>query len=225
MTAVTTLMESIQEKKFAEGEDEQAVQEWTEEFEESVDEADKCMRQLATKIELMARKSKHEAVVFGHKQAIALENEKIEQQREAKERAYAEELAFELRKLELQQAQKKPTEIAGATSDVVKIPKLVITKFDGTPQDWMRFGVSLRQIDKSSPPEVTKFSYLKELLVLKVRNLIDGLPFTAEGYHKAKDLLARRYGKASEVVGTYVRSIHELLTIKERDVKKIHEFY
>ena len=43
VTAVTTLMESIQEKKFAEGEDEQAVQEWSEEFEESVDEADKCM--------------------------------------------------------------------------------------------------------------------------------------------------------------------------------------
>ena len=65
------------------------------------------MRQLASKIELMARKSKHEAVVFEHKQAIALENEKIEQQREAKERAYAEELAFEQKKLELQQAQKR----------------------------------------------------------------------------------------------------------------------
>ena len=66
---------------------------------------------------------------------------------------------------------------------------------------------------------------MKELLVLKVRNLIDGLPFTAEGYQKAKDLLARRYGKTSEVVGTYVRNILELPTIKERDVKKIHEFY
>ena len=140
VTAVTTLKESIEEKKFAEGEDEQAVQEWSEELEESpIDEADKCMRELASKIELIDRKSKHEAVVFEHKQAIALENEKIEQQREAKERAYAEELAFKQKKLDLQQAQKKPTETAGATSDVVKMPKLVITKFDGTPQDWMRF--------------------------------------------------------------------------------------
>ena len=127
----------------------------------------------------------------------------------------------------MQQARKKPTETAGTTSDVVKLPKLVITKFDGSPQVWMRFGGQLEtQINKSSAPEVTKFSYLKELLVLKVRNLIDGLPFTAEGYQKAKDLLARRYGKTSEVVGTYVRSILELPTIKqikERDVKKIHE--
>ena len=74
-------------------------------------------------------------------------------------------------------------------------------------------------------PEVTKFSYLKELVDLKVRNLIDGLPFTPEGYKKAKDLLARRYGKTSEVVGAYVRNILELPSVRERDVKKIHEFY
>ena len=81
------------------------------------------------------------------------------------------------------------------------------------------------QIDKLSAPAVTKFSYLKELLVLKVRNLIDGLPFTPEGYQKAKDLLARQYGKTNEVVGTCVQNILELPTIKERDVRKIHEFY
>ena len=71
------------------------------------------MRQLASKIEVMARKSKHEAVVFEHKQAIVPGNEKMEQQREAKEHVYAEELDFEQKKLELQQAQKsrqKPQE-------------------------------------------------------------------------------------------------------------------
>ena len=127
---------------------------------------------------------------------------------------------------EMQQAQKKPTETARATSDVVKMPRLVITKFEGTPQDWMRFwGQFETQIDKSSAPVVTKFSYLKELLVLKVHNLIDGLSFTPEGYQKAKDLLVRRYRKTSEMVGTYVRNILELPLIKERDVRKIHEFY
>lgn len=53
VTAVATLKESLEETKFAEGEDKQAVQEWVEEFEESVDEADKSMRQLANKIELI----------------------------------------------------------------------------------------------------------------------------------------------------------------------------
>ena len=91
---------------------------------------------------------------------------------------------------------------------------------------WGQFETQFEtQIDKSSAPAVTKFSYLKELLVLKVHNLIDGLPFTPEGYQKAKDLLARQYGKTSEVVGTCVQNILELPTIKERDVRKIYEFY
>ena len=65
----------------------------------------------------------------------------------------------------------------------MRMPKLVITKFDGTPQDWLRFWGQFKSvIDESSAPEVTKFSYLKELVNLKVRNLIDGLQFTPEGY-------------------------------------------
>ena len=77
------------------------------------------------------------------------------------------------------------------------MPKLVITKFDGTPQDWMRFwGQFETQIEKSSAPEVTKFSYLKELLVLKVRNLIDGLLLTAEGY-KSLRLTLQNYALGS----------------------------
>lgn len=70
-----------------------------------------------------------------------------------------------------------------------------------------------------------KILYLKELLVIKVWNLIDGFLFIVEGYYKVKDLLVWCYGKISEVVGMYVWSIFELFMIKERDVKKIYEFY
>ena len=222
-TTVTTLKESIEEKRFTEGENEEKIHEGAADVKAAVDEADAHMRQLADKIEQIDRRVRHEAALFKHKQAIALEKEKIQQQQEAVEQAHAEELAFEKKKLELQQ---KSTETTGATSEVAKMPKLVITKFDGTPQDWMRFWRQFEtQIDKSSIPDVTKFSYVKELLVRKVRNLINGLPFTGDGYQRAKDLLARRYGKTSEVVKTYVRNIWELPTIRERDVKKILEFY
>ena len=134
-----------------------------------------------------------------------MEKDKLQQQQEAMERTHAEELAFEKKKLDLQQAPKKPTETAGATSEVVEMPKLVITKFDGTPQNRMRFWGQLKtQIDKSSAPDVMKFSYFKKLVNSKLRNLINGLLFTADGYQKAKDLLVRRYRKTSEVAGTYV---------------------
>ena len=51
VTAVNTLKESIEEKKFAKGEEEEKVQEWAADVEAAVDEADKCVRQLANKIE------------------------------------------------------------------------------------------------------------------------------------------------------------------------------
>ena len=65
----------------------------------------------------------------------------------------------------------------------VKFPKLIITKFDGTSSDWFRFWNPLEsEIDKAEIGPVRKLSYLKELLISRVRLLFDGLPFTSEGY-------------------------------------------
>ena len=56
----------------------------------------------------------------------------------------------------------------------VKLPKLVITKFQGTPLDWQRFWSQFEtEIDKAEITQVAKFSYLKELLVSKVRMSIE----------------------------------------------------
>ena len=63
------------------------------------------------------------------------------------------------------------------------LPKLVITKFQGTHLDWQRFWEQFEaRIDKYDIGQVAKFSYLKELLVPKVRAVIDGLPSNSEGY-------------------------------------------
>ena len=104
--------------------------------------------------------------------------------------------------------------------------KLVISKFQGTPQEWVRFcGQFEVQIHTGETPAVTKFSYLKELVDLRVRKLIDGLPFTAASYEKAVSLLKKRFGQTDEVVNAYVKNILELPHIKDRYVAKIHEFY
>ena len=63
------------------------------------------------------------------------------------------------------------------------MPKLVITQLKGTPADWVRFwGQFTAEIDAPDVSQITKFSYLKELLELQVRRSIDGLPLTTEGY-------------------------------------------
>ena len=88
----------------------------------------------------------------------------------------------------------------------VKLPKLVITPFQGNHLDWLRFWNEFNaEIEKSALPAVSKFSYLKKLLVPKVKVLINGLPFNAEGYERAKVILESAYGKPMEVAKAHVQ--------------------
>ena len=60
-----------------------------------------------------------------------------------------------------------------------KLLKLVITKFNGTYADWLRFwGQYSETIEKTSVPPVTKFIYLRELLDAKVRKTVKVIPPT-----------------------------------------------
>ena len=64
----------------------------------------------------------------------------------------------------------------------VKLPKLKITKLEGTVLHWFRFWNQFEtEINQVQISPLSKFSYLKELLAPKVRLLIDGLAFTSEG--------------------------------------------
>ena len=106
-----------------------------------------------------------------------------------------------------------------------KLPKLVISKFNGSPMDWPRFwGQFTENIEKSSIAPVTKFAYLRKLLAPKVRPTIEALPFPLEGYNQAKSILQAKYGKESEIVKCYTRDILELPIIHGTSAKKIHEF-
>ena len=106
----------------------------------------------------------------------------------------------------------------------VKLPKLFITKFNGTHLDWFRFWNQFQSdIEKSELSPVSKFSDLKQLVTPKVRSLIDGLPFTTEGYTRAKNILVKKYGKHSEVANAHVQNIMSLHHINNSNPYKIHE--
>ena len=59
----------------------------------------------------------------------------------------------------------------------------------------------------------------------KVRSTIDGLPFTTEGYERAKNILKTKYGDDSEIVNAYVQNIMYLPVIQGTNAGKIHDFY
>ena len=116
------LKESVEEKKFINGEDEESVQEWGSRIKEVVYQADESMRELTRMIEQVDRNVKHITALYEHKQEFELEREKLRQKQEAVEQAHAEKVEFEKEKLELKQAQPEPPEIAVMASKVVKMP-------------------------------------------------------------------------------------------------------
>ena len=68
----------------------------------------------------------------------------------------------------------------------VKFPKLKISKFEGTHIDWEGFWSQFEcEIDRVEFLQITKFNFLMEMLKPSVRVLVDGLPFTTEGYERA----------------------------------------
>ena len=81
------------------------------------------------------------------------------------------------------------------------------------------------EIDKSNITQVAKLSYLRELLVPSAKVLIEGLPFTSEGYERAKTILKTKYGQVSEVVSAHIQCILELPKVQGTDPSKLHKFY
>ena len=106
-----------------------------------------------------------------------------------------------------------------------KLPKITIAEFNGSHLDWPRFwGQFTETIEKRHIAPIQKFAYLCGYLSPKVKQTVEALPFTAEGYNRAKAILEDKYGKDSEVVKAYIKEILDLPHIPTGNVRKIHEF-
>ena len=117
-------------------------------------------------------------------------------------------------RLKFEASSKENDKNVGTANVEVKLPKLEIAEFDGSPLDWPRFWGQFKEtVDKQSIAPVSKFSYLCGYLSPKVRQGIEGLPFSSEGYNRAKAILEERYGKNADVIKAYVKIIMDLPTI------------
>jgi hypothetical protein len=47
---------------------------------------------------------------------------------------------------------------------------------------------------------------------------VEALPFTSEGYNRAKSILQERYGKQSEIIKAYTKHIFDLPKIPDGNV-------
>ena len=198
---MTSFERSIQESKFTQGEAEETIEEWSDGIEQEISNADRICEQLSKRLEEM----KSEEQAKHHQDAMELEKQLLDQKLEAII---------------------KQNETALKPSSAARLPKLSITKFAGTPLDWVRFeGQFNAMVDSQDVHAVTKFSHLKELVEPRIRSALDCLPFTEEGYARALKYLKDKYGHPNEVAGSYVINLLELAPITERDVAKVNKFY
>ena len=221
LQAVHTAKESIIELRFTEGEREEQVNTWAKEFDGFLEEADEkalAMRQLVAKMEEEKRLAEK---LESDKKEMALAKVKHEE-RMSQERELLDQ------KVKFQKAVEASQQEQNAKKTVTaKLPKLSITKFNGTFANWLPFWNYKfeAEIDKTELAPVTKFAYLKELLEPKVRTDIDGLPLTREGYEGAKNIIKEEYGKTSEIINAHVNNILELPTVTSANPGKVNYFY
>ena len=207
------------EVQIEEGNDLEKIEIWYNEFECRME---KC-RFSRDKIKRCIEEIKEEKTA----QAKHLEEEEEEEEEYKRERQRRyEELELQKMETETQRQNNKIIERVKEDNPKVRLPKLVITPFNGTHMDWPRFwSLFETEIDKNNMPQVSKFSYLKELIQPKIKLLIDSLPFSSEGYERAKNILKDKYGKTSEIINAHVRKILQLPIIHGTNPKKIYEFY
>ena len=218
---VESVKTKIEQAKLESGVQVDELTEWSAAVEAQQETADEEITHLSDRLVQMNYKTRMQAK---------------ESEEELAERDRQKQLAFERTQLEMrltyekkieETKQAKTTEPTSTqAAKTAKLPKLVITKFRGDLTDWPRFWSQFEtEIDKAEIAGVTKYSYLKELVDPKIRTEIDGLPFSSEGYERAKNILARKYGQTSEVVNAYVENIMSLPTIGGTQPARIHDFY
>ena len=197
----------VQELMINEREDSKAIDEFTAKIEEGmVSELEKSVKQLNDGEQAKIRS-------------------KVDQEQEENfRRRYEEEMRLEEMRMEMRRKYVNSEEKKSASeSNKVKLPKLVILKFEGTALDWFRFWNQFEtEIDKQDISFVTKFPYLKAFLIPQVRKLIDGLLFTSEGYSR---ILVSTYDKPTVVENAHIKCITSLPIIAGTHPNRVHEFY
>ena len=202
----------VEQSKLEKGESLVDVEAWGREIEQKIDEGDIEITRLRKYLDEVASKA---------------EQEKWRKQEEFAAKQYEDQLRYDKalfeQKIELEKAIKPAIATKATKPERVRLPKLEITKFDGALENWLPFWNKFEaEIDSSDMVAVTKFA---ELLEPKVREGVDGLQFTTEGYERAKNILKTEYGKVSEIVNTYIENIMALPVVVGSQPSKVHEFY
>ena len=198
---------AVEAEKITNKEERMKIDEWNNVIDSEFEKADEATSKLEKWLVDAERAEKFVAQEDELKHQLKMHEKKLQMQAE---------LASKTEVKECQEFTAKPS---------AKLPKLVLSKFDGSYMNWPKFWGQFREaIDKSTIAAITKFTYLLELLEPKVKRCIEALPFSSEGYNRAKAILEDKYGKESEIAKCYIKEILDLPQILGASPRKIAEF-
>ena len=215
MEALQDLKYKVQEIMTEKNEEASNIDVYAEQLEERISQFDAVISSLERAIQLLADSEEAKS------RRREDQEQEVEFLRKLEQEKQLEEMRMEMRK-QFEKKEGKKKEYPEA-----KLSKLVISKFEGTALDWFRFWnqfeTEIDQQDHISP--VTKYSYLKEFLLPHVRKLVDSLPFTSEGYSRAKAILQAKFGKPTVVANAHINCIISLPIVFGSHPNKVHDFY
>lgn len=220
---VYSLKVEIQELKLEENEDVEEIRNWSASVDSQLVVFEENMVKLESVIKELNREALKQTKQDEEDLIQLMKHKQFEKEMQFEEEKFQRRMAYEKKIEEARHVQINTKEKSKSNS---KLPKLVISKFNGELTDWLRFWNQFQaEIEAAEIPVVTKFSYLKELLEAKVRVCVDSLPLTSEGYERAKNILKTKYGKDSEIVNAYIQNILLLPQIQGSKTTEIHKFY
>ena len=197
METLLDLKYKVQEIMTEKDEEASDIDAYAEQLEERISKFDAVMSSLEREIQLLADSDEAKSRRREDQKQEVEFRKKLEQEKQL------EEIRIEMRKqFEKKEEQKKE-------DPKTKLPKLIISKFERTALDWCRFWnqfeTEIDQQDYIIP--VTKYSYLKEFSLPHVCKLVNSLPFTSEGYSRAKAVLQAKFGKPTVVADAHIKCI------------------
>ena len=199
---IDTLKLQVVEEKFKASHSKEDIALWSQEIEQQVAQVDtqvtninEYLASLKLEEDSKAQESENEFKAKEREDQLRFERAQLEQTLEYERKIEETKKNYATKSSE---AKANPAASEGVRT---KLPKRTITKFNGSHTDWLRFwNIYEAAIDRCRDmAAVTNFAYLKDLLEPKVRAGIDGLPFSSEGYERAKNILRNKYGKTSSM--------------------------
>ena len=101
-----------------------------------------------------------------------------------------------------------PTIPSNSLSSFIRLPKLQLRPFSGDLTKWTSFWESFKCAvhNNRDLPDIEKFNYMYLTSVLEhsARDTISGLALTATNYHKAVDILTKRFVCKKQIMNMHM---------------------